>query len=126
MLLDAYESYSDKTDVYALFLLESLGFIYLNTGQLEQSRQIGQVLLQGATRNRLAIMKNWGDYYPGVVCYHRNELEVAAQHFTQIVENRYTAQITAYRDAIAGLALIHQIQEERSRSLADGGVDQPV
>ena len=83
-------SYSDKTNVYALFLLESLGFIYLNTGQLEQSRQIAQVLLQGATRNRLAIMKNWGDYYLGVVCYHRNELEAAAQHFTQIVENRYT------------------------------------
>ena len=109
-------SYSDKTNVYALFLLESLGFIYLSIGQLEQSRQIGQVLLQGATRNRLAIMKNWGDYYPGVVCYHRNELEVAAQHFTQIVENRYTGQITAYRDAIAGLALIHQIQEERSKA----------
>ena len=47
LLLDEYESYGDKTDVYALFLLESLCFIYLNTGQLEQTRQIAQVLLQG-------------------------------------------------------------------------------
>ncbi len=61
LLLDEYESYGDKTDAYALFLLQSLGFIYLNTGQLEQTRQIAQVLLQGATRSRMAIMKNWGD-----------------------------------------------------------------
>jgi LuxR family maltose regulon positive regulatory protein len=61
-------------------------------------------------------MKNWGDYYPGVVCYERNELEAAAQHFTQIVENRFTAQITAYRDAMAALALIHQIQGESSEA----------
>ncbi len=61
-------------------------------------------------------MKNWGDYYLGVVYYQRNELEAAAQHFTQIVENRYTAQITAYRDAVAGLALIHQIKGESSEA----------
>ena len=61
LLLDEYESYGDKTDTYALLLLQSLGFIYLNTGQLEQARQIAQVLLQGATRSGIAIMKNWGD-----------------------------------------------------------------
>ena len=61
-------------------------------------------------------MKNWGDWFLGVVCYQRNELEAAAQHFTQIVENRYTAQISAYRDAVAGLALIHQIKGESSEA----------
>ena len=61
-------------------------------------------------------MKNWGDWFLGVVCYQRNELEAAAQHFTQIVENRYTAQISAYRDAVAGLALIHQIQGESAEA----------
>ena len=51
-----------------------------------------------------------------MVCYQRNELEAAAQHFTQIVENRFLAQITTYRDAVAGLALIHQIQGESSEA----------
>jgi LuxR family transcriptional regulator, maltose regulon positive regulatory protein len=110
LLLDEYESYGDKTDSYALFLLLSLGFIYLNSGQLDQARRIAQVLLQAATRSRIAIMKNWSDWFLGVVSYQRNELEAAAQHFAQIIENRYTAQIAAYRDAVAGLALIHQIQ----------------
>jgi LuxR family maltose regulon positive regulatory protein len=96
--------------------LNTLGFIYLNTGQLEQARQIARVLLQGATHNKLAILKNWGDYFPGVVHYQHNELEAAAQHFTQIVENRFTVILTAYRDAVAGLALIHQIKGESAEA----------
>jgi len=116
LLLDEYESYSDKTDTYALRLLLPLCFNYLNTGQLEKSRQIAQVLLQGAALRGLTILKNWGDYFLGVVSYQRNELEAAARHFTQIVENRYTAQVTTWRDAIASLAVIHQIQGESSEA----------
>jgi LuxR family maltose regulon positive regulatory protein len=110
LLLEEYESCDAKTEVYGLLLLRTLGVIYLNTGQLEQARQITQVLLKGSTLGRVAIQKNWGDWLLGLVHYHRNELEAAEQHFSQIVENRYTAQIATYRDAIAGLALIHQIQ----------------
>jgi LuxR family maltose regulon positive regulatory protein len=116
LLLDAYESHGDKVDTYALLVLESLCFIYLNTGQLEQTRQIAQVLVQGSTRSGIAFMRNLGDWYLGLVCYQINELEAAAQYFTQIVENRFTAQITAYRDAVAGLALSYQIQGESSKA----------
>ena len=116
LLLDEYEAYSQKTDTYALFILQSLGFIYLNTGQLEQARQIAQVMRQAATRSGMSVMKNWADWFLGVVCYQRNELEAAAQYFTQIFENRYTAQISVYRDAVAGLALIHQIKGESAKA----------
>ena len=110
MLLTEYASCDDKNDIYALVILESLGLIYINTGQLEQARQIAQVLCDRATRRRLVIMKNWGCHYLGLVCYQRNELRAAAHHFNQIVEDRYAAQITTYRDAVAGLAIINQIQ----------------
>ena len=116
LLVDDYESYGDKNDAYTLLLLESLCFNYLNSGQLEQARQIAQVVLHRATRREVAINKNWGDWFLGMVYYQRNELEAAEQHFTQIVENRYTAQITTYRDAVAGLALIHQIKGESSEA----------
>ncbi len=112
LLLTEYASCDDMNDIYALLILETLGLIYLNTGQLEQARQIAQVLFEGATRRRLVIMKNWGCHYLGLVCYQRNELQAAAHHFSQIVENRYAAQITTYRDAVAGLALIRQMQGE--------------
>ena len=49
LLLDEYKSCSDKTDIYPLIILQTLGYIYLWTGQLEKARQIGQVLIQGAT-----------------------------------------------------------------------------
>jgi LuxR family transcriptional regulator, maltose regulon positive regulatory protein len=116
LLLDEYESYGDKADSYALFLLLALCFNYLTTGQLEQAKRSAQVLIQAATRSKIAIMKNWGDWFLGVACYQRAELEAAAQYFTQIFENRYTAQMTAWRDAIACLALIHQIQGESSKA----------
>jgi LuxR family transcriptional regulator, maltose regulon positive regulatory protein len=109
LLLDAYGAYSDKADSYALLILDSLCFIYQNTGQLEQTRQSAQVLVQGAVQSGIAFMQNLGNWYLGLVCYQFNELETAAQYFTQIIENRYTVQVTTYRDSVAGLALIYQI-----------------
>ena len=56
----------------------------------------------------MGLMKLWGEWFLGMVCYHRNELEAAEQYFTHIFENRFIAQVSPYRDAVAGLALIHQ------------------
>ena len=84
LLLGEYGFSSDKTEIYPLIVLQSLGYIYLWTGQLEKAIKIGQVLIQEATRSSITIMKNWGDYYPGMAYYHRNELDIAGQYFTQI------------------------------------------
>ena len=116
LLLDEYEFCSDKTEIYPLIVLQSLGYIYLWTGQLEKAIKIGQVLIQGATRSSITIMKNWGDYYLGMAHYQRNELEIAEQYFTQIIKNHYIAHGSAYRDAVAGLALIHQIKGESAKA----------
>ena len=120
LLLDEYEAYGDKTDAYALLLLRSLYFIYLNTGRIEQARQIAQLLLKGAISGAVVIQRNWGDWVLGVLHYQGNELEDATQYFTQITENRYAAQIATYRDAVAGLALIHQIKGESTEAMRIG------
>jgi LuxR family maltose regulon positive regulatory protein len=114
LLLDEYGSHGDKTDTFALLVLESLCYIYLHTGQLEQARQTAQLLVQGSTRSGIAFMRSLGEWFLGIVCYQRNEIEAAMQHFARIVENRFTAQVTHYRDAVAGLALIDQIQGRHS------------
>jgi ATP/maltotriose-dependent transcriptional regulator MalT len=116
LLLAEYESYIDKTDSFALLVLESLCYIYLLTGQLEQTRLIAKLLVQGATRSGIALMRSAGEWFLGIVCYQRNEIEAAVQHFAQIVKNRFTAQASHYRDAVAGLALIHQIHWENSEA----------
>ncbi len=91
LLLDEYEAFGDKIDTYTLLVLDSLCFVYLQTGQLEQTRQIAQLLVQGSTLGGFAFMRNLGEWYLGLVCYQRNELEAAAQHFIQIVENRFSS-----------------------------------
>jgi LuxR family maltose regulon positive regulatory protein len=116
LLIYEYESCSDKADIYPLIILQTLGYIYLWTDQLEKARQIGQVLIQGATSSGIITMKNWGDYYLGVACYQSNDLEAADQYFTKILNNRFIAHAAAYRDAVAGLVLIHQIKGESSEA----------
>jgi LuxR family maltose regulon positive regulatory protein len=116
LLLDEYESCVDKTDIYPLIILQTLGYVYLWTGQLEKAKQIGRVLIQGATSSGILIMRNWGDYYLGVACYQSNDLEAADQYFTEILKNRFIAHAAAYRDAVAGLVLIHQIKGESSEA----------
>ena len=50
LLFEEYESSSDKTDIYPLIILQTLGYIYLWTGQHEKARQIGQVLISGGNQ----------------------------------------------------------------------------
>jgi LuxR family transcriptional regulator, maltose regulon positive regulatory protein len=110
MLLKEYEAYGDKTDAYALMLLHSLCFIHLNNGQLDQAVRMAELMRRSAISSGVTIKKNWADWFLGVVSYQRDDLDAAAAYFNEIVENRYTAQISPYRDAVAGLALIHQTQ----------------
>jgi LuxR family transcriptional regulator, maltose regulon positive regulatory protein len=112
MLLKEYEAYGDRTDAYALMLLHSLCFIHFNNGQLDQTVRIAELMRKGAISSGVTIKKNWADWFLGIASYQRSDLAAAAAYFTEIVENRYTAQISPYRDAVAGLALIQQTQGE--------------
>ncbi len=112
LLLQEYEACADRTGTYASLVLRALGFNHLGAGELEPTRRVARVLLDGATHTGVAIMLSWAHWFLGLVCFERNELEAAALHFQQIVDNRYVSQLTAYRDAVAGLALIHLIRGE--------------
>jgi LuxR family transcriptional regulator, maltose regulon positive regulatory protein len=116
MLLNEYASCTDKSDIYPLVVLQSLGHIYLWTGQLERARQIASTLIQGATHSGIAIMKHWGDYFLAMACFHSSELDAAAYSFTEIIMNRYIATGATYHDAVAGLTLIHQAKGETSEA----------
>jgi LuxR family maltose regulon positive regulatory protein len=116
LLLDSYEIYNDKTDAYALLVLESLCSVYLHTGQLEQARQIAKLLVQSASRSGNAFMRNLGCWRISLVSYQVNDLQIAAHYFTQIIENRHLVQISTYRDAVAGMAIIYQLRGQSSEA----------
>ena len=69
-------------------------------------------MLQSGAEKIIAINKSIAVLFLGVADYQQNNLKSAEHYFTQIVENRFTAHITAVRDAVAGLALIHQSKRE--------------
>jgi LuxR family maltose regulon positive regulatory protein len=87
-------------------------FIYLNSGQFERSRQTALALVQGSLQGGIALRKNWGEWFLGMVDLQQNRLETARVHFQEILKNRYLSHMTVYRDAIAGMALIHQMHGE--------------
>ena len=60
LLLAEYERCSDKTDIYPLILLQTLGFIYLLAGQLETAMQIGQTLIQWRNSQREHVLEKLG------------------------------------------------------------------
>jgi LuxR family transcriptional regulator, maltose regulon positive regulatory protein len=116
LLLHEYESCNDKSNIYALILLQALSHIYIWTGQLERARQIANTLIQGATHSGITMMKHWGDYFLAMACFHSSELESAARSFTEVIMSRYIAVGVTYHDAVAGLALIHQAKGETSEA----------
>ena len=112
LLLGEYQSCADKNGTYAALILRALCFNHLTAGRLDQARRVARALLEGATQSGVAIMLSWAHWFLGTVGFERNDLEAAELHFQHIVADRYSAQITAYRDAVAGLALIYQIRGE--------------
>ncbi len=107
MLLDHYESCEDKTNTFSLLLLQVLGFNYLKSGQLDRVRQVADLMLQHCKGSKLEVNTSLAAMFRGIANYEQNFLEEAFRDFELIAENRYTAHFTAYRDAIAGLAIIH-------------------
>jgi len=51
-----------------------------------------------------------------MVGYLRDEQEPAAKYFARIVDDRYAAHASTYRDAVAGLALIHRSRGESAKA----------
>ena len=117
MILEEYGSCGQKRDTYSLFLLLSLSFIYLNTGRLDDVQKIAGTLLRAASSSGIHLMKNWADWFLGIVSFQRDELEDASLHFHRIIENPFSAQITTYRDAVAGLAVIYQINGQSREAI---------
>jgi len=116
MLLDEYESLSDKTDIYALRLLFALCYIYFKDSDLEQMRQSAALMLRQATRGVMPLIQGWAHLYLATAYYHWNDLAPAAEHFAALMDLRYITQAIAARNGMAGLALVSQAAGDDSQA----------
>lgn len=112
LLLAEYEGCRDKTDPYALRLLQALSFNYLQGNRLEAVRQSAQELLHQATRAGLPVVLGWAHYFLGRVAYQWNDLEKAARHFAEVVDRRYAVHAHAARNGMIGQAQTHAARGE--------------
>ena len=124
-LIDEYESLPRKTDAYAVRLLYAVCFNSLETGHLEQARQMAQVILEQAPPGRLLIRQGFAHYFLGVVHYCWNELDAARLHFEWLVDKRYAVHAQAARNGLIGLVRVHLARAEISAASADDGAAQP-
>ena len=113
---DEYASLSNKANGYALNVLLGMCFSYLQSGLLPQLQETAQLMLKQAQTGRLPIDLSWAHYMLGLVSYEWNDLDAAGRHFAEIVDNRYTAHVSALRDAMSGLALIQQLRGRRAEA----------
>ncbi len=90
--------------------LMTLTFMHYFTGELTAAQQYAQALLQVATQADLALSIGWGHYVLGSIAYEWNDLETAVQHFTWLVEQRYSSNILAVHDSWVRLAWLEQVQ----------------
>ena len=114
-LLDQdYESLHDRTNVYALRLLQGLCMIQYRQGEnLEQLALTAQRLATEADVSRLGILESWGHYLAGLAHYQRNELAAAEQSFGWLFELRYGGNLGALRDGALRLGVIHALAGKR-------------
>ncbi|MEI2691705.1 MAG: LuxR C-terminal-related transcriptional regulator [Anaerolineae bacterium] len=115
-LLEQYTACRDQTDAYALRLLQALSFCYLQEGRLELVRQSAWELLQQATRGGLPVVQGWAHYFLARVAYQWNDLDLAGQHFAELVEKRYIVQAHAARNGMIGLAQVQAVQGDFGRA----------
>jgi LuxR family maltose regulon positive regulatory protein len=109
MLLAEYEGLAGRTDAYALRLLFSLAFVRFQEGQLERASQAAQELLYLAQRGRLPVSQGWAEYFLARIAYQRNDLDLAGQHFGELVDKRYRVHAHAARNSMLGLVHVHGI-----------------
>jgi LuxR family maltose regulon positive regulatory protein len=116
LLLEQYEAWGDKANIYALRLLLSLCFLYLNNADLDQVHQTARAMLSYSEVSGLGIMQGWAHFFLGFVLYQWNDLEAAEDHFDYLANHIFAIQALSAREGINGQAMIHHIKGELSEA----------
>jgi LuxR family maltose regulon positive regulatory protein len=113
-LIEEHSALVEKTSAYGQPLLFAVCFNAIESGDLEQARQYGEVMLDQATAGQLPQAVGMAQYFLGVVGYCRNELDVAGQYFGELVAKRLSVHTQAARNGMIGLTRVHVARAESS------------
>ena len=98
------------------YLLGPLVFIHLLAGDLTEARLEAERLQHVARKNHLPNAEGWGSYLEACAQLHAHQLESAVNAFVGAAAHRYVLETRAAVDALAGLALTHQLMGRHERA----------
>ena len=103
------------------YLLGSLAFVYLLSGNLARVYEIAQQLAAFGDRTNNAIVGGWGLYLIGYMNFEWNNLERAINYFSKAVDKRFYLDVNSPVDCFAGLTYSYQAlgQPDRANETAD-------
>jgi LuxR family transcriptional regulator, maltose regulon positive regulatory protein len=102
LLTYAFERQHDPGSTYRVRLLNNLTILHMLHGELELARQTVEQMLRDALTYNLVLMQGWGYYLLGRVYLEWNQLDLAARHFKQVVDQRFTSNLMPSLEAISG------------------------
>jgi len=116
-LTTQYQIEKDRSDNSALRILLARGINATNSGDLENTERIAQVMRLKAQDIQLPILETWSEAMLGVVYYLWNDLDLAEKYFTEVIQQRYATIRSLIRKGMTGLALTYQAQGESEEAL---------
>ena len=112
-----YQIEKDRSDNSALRILLARGINATNSGDLENTERIAQMIRQKAQDLQLPILQTWSEAILGVTYYLWNELPLAEKYFTEVIQLRYATIRSLIRKGMTGLALTYQAQGKSEEAL---------
>jgi LuxR family maltose regulon positive regulatory protein len=96
--------------------LTNLCFIYWMEADLVAMRQTAEAALIAAKDYQLPDTVPYVLYFEGIFHYHRNELKIAEEHLTEVVETYHTRSPMNYVHSAFALALTFQAQGKTAKA----------
>ncbi|MEA3334739.1 MAG: LuxR C-terminal-related transcriptional regulator [Chloroflexota bacterium] len=93
-----------------------LSFLQLITGKLQEMRQTTHQFRVFAAQTQHPNVIGAANYVSGFLHYELDELEVAREYFSRVVEIQHSTNFMAASSCLLGLARIHQLGGELERS----------
>ena len=110
LLLDWYEALSDKSGPEASSILMALGFNLLQMNRLQPAADYFEAVLRRTTYDRMPTLRIWAVFFLAEAHYYLNEVGICRQYLAEITDHRYSARPTHFYQALAGTALIDQME----------------
>jgi LuxR family maltose regulon positive regulatory protein len=113
-----FEEEKTQSDTFKATLVMTVCFAYWLDADLQGMARAASQCIALSQQSDIPHILNYGHYHLGCVCYQRNDLAAAEEHFTTPVQQPYLNYGRCYAHSACGLALVHQVQGRPDKAQA--------